>query len=129
MMESNDSPAGAREAARNLLASGFQPTAILCANDFMALGVLRAVREQGLSVPEDVSVTGFDNIELAGYSNPALTTVNVPRRRIGELCLEALLRSDEAHRANDTIVIDPELVVRESTGAASQRRPGRKSTE
>jgi LacI family transcriptional regulator len=129
MLESNDSPAGAREAARNLLASGFQPTAILCANDFMALGVLRALREAGLSVPGDVSVTGFDNIDLAGYANPALTTVNVPRRRIGELCLEALLRSDQVPMANDTIIIDPELVVRESTGAAFQPRPGRKSTE
>jgi DNA-binding LacI/PurR family transcriptional regulator len=114
-VEASDSPASGREAARKLIASGFQPTAILCANDFTALGVLKELREHGLHVPEDVSVTGFDNIQLAEYANPSLTTVNVPRAHIGQLCVDALLRDNGAPGTD--IVIDPELVVRESTGA------------
>ena len=126
--EAPDSPGGARDAARDLLTSGFAPTAIVCANDFMALGVLRALREAGLSVPGDASVTGFDNIEIAAYANPSLTTVDIPRRQIGELCLQALLREGGGVTPGGTIVIDPELFVRESTGAPPQSRPGRNTT-
>src|SRR5258708_31483522 len=78
---------GGRQAARQLLSSGFQPTAILCVNDFMAVWVLRHLRDQGIRVPEDVSVTGFDNISLAEFCSPALTTVHIPRERIGQTIL------------------------------------------
>ena len=78
-----DGPEGGRKAARQLLASGFTPTAIICVNDFMAIGVLRELRDQGLRVPQDVSVTGFDNIKLSEFCFPALTTVHIPRERIG----------------------------------------------
>lgn len=112
-----DGPVGGRQAARRLLASNFAPTAILCVNDFMAIGVLRELRDQGLSVPGDVSVTGFDNIRLAEFTNPALTTAHVPRERIGVLIFEALV--PEPGRSADLsrdVLIDPVLVVRESTG-------------
>ena len=112
-VESSDGPAGGRDAARRLLAGDFRPTAIVCTNDFMALGVLAELRSHGLAVPCDVSVTGFDNIRLAEYAFPALTTVDVPRAAIGQLCFEALL--EETGRS---IVIEPELVVRDSTGIA-----------
>ena len=112
---SEDSPAGGRTAAHELLSSGFRPTAVLCVNDFMAIGVLRELREEGLRVPEDVSVAGFDNIQLAEYLNPSLTTVNIPRRRIGEAIFEALAPQERQQRPPARILIDPELVVREST--------------
>ena len=85
----------------------------------MAIGVLRELRDQGLRVPEDVSVTGFDNIQLSEYLYPALTTVNVPRRRIGEMIFETLVPpKDRPQQAQNQILIEPELVVRESTAPA-----------
>ena len=114
-----DSPDGGREAARLLLGSGSQPTAILCVNDFMAIGVLRALREAHLRVPEDVSVVGFDNIGLAAFTQPALTTVHVPRTRIAHLIYHALTSQSEGNSAGSRdIVIDPDLLVRDSTAPA-----------
>jgi LacI family transcriptional regulator len=112
---------GGRQAARELLDSGFHPTAIICVNDFMAVGVLRELRERGLRVPEDISVTGFDNIKLSEFCYPALTTVHIPRERIGHLVFESLAPQDE-QRANPgrEVLIDAEFVVRESTGPARQ---------
>jgi len=111
-----DSPAGGRHAAHQLLESGFSPTAIICVNDFMALGVMRELRDQELAVPGDVSVTGFDNIQLSEFVCPALTTANIPRRRIGQMAFEALVPREGHPSAPHEILIDPELVVRESTG-------------
>ncbi|MBI1353051.1 MAG: LacI family DNA-binding transcriptional regulator [Acidobacteria bacterium] len=112
---SNDSLAGGRQAMQQLLASGFDPTAVMCANDFMAVGVLRELREAGLRTPEDVSVTGFDNIELSEYLYPALTTVNIPRQRIGQLIFHALVPGESGQPSRRPIVIEPELVLRDST--------------
>jgi len=112
---------GGRQAARELLSSGFQPTAILCVNDFMAVGALRHLRDQGIRVPEDVSVTGFDNIKLAEFCSPALTTVHIPRERIGQTIFGNLVPDQASDRlSGQEILIDPELVVRESTGVARQ---------
>jgi DNA-binding LacI/PurR family transcriptional regulator len=113
---------GGRQAVRELLASGPRPTAIICVNDFMAVGVLRELREQGLRVPDDVSVTGFDNIRLAEFSSPPLTTVHIPREQIGHVMFENLVADPQKHgAAGRELVIDPEFVVRESTGVAPQR--------
>ena len=114
-----DSLEGGRQAAREILLSGFQPSAIICVNDFMALGVLRALREQGLRVPQDVSVTGFDNIKLSEYCSPALTTLHIPRETIGKLVAESLAPDLAKSKAvGREIVIDPEFVLRDSTGPA-----------
>ena len=115
----SDGLEGGREAARALLKSGLKATAILCVNDFMAVGVLRELREQGLEVPGDISVTGFDNIKLAEFCSPALTTVHIPRDQIGHIIFESLVsESKNTHGSPQETVIDPELVVRESTGIA-----------
>ncbi len=112
---------GGRQATRELLRTGPPPTAIICVNDFMAVGVLRELREQGLRVPKDVSVTGFDNITLSEYCTPALTTLHIPRDRIGHICFEALVPDLAVNRPNGReVVIDPELVLRESTGPAPE---------
>jgi DNA-binding LacI/PurR family transcriptional regulator len=112
-----DSPLGGRQAIRRVLESGFAPTAVLCVNDYMAIGVLRELRDQGLAVPGDVSVTGFDNIHLAEFTSPSLTTAHIPRERIGGLIFDTLVpepgRSTEPAQE---IFIDPVLIVRESSG-------------
>lgn len=115
---SSDSPRGGRQAVNEILESGFKPTAVLCVNDFMAVGVLRELHDAKLRVPKDVSVTGFDNIELAEYLNPALTTVNIPRKQIGRMIFEALTPSPDGAVQGPEILIEPELVVRESTARA-----------
>jgi DNA-binding LacI/PurR family transcriptional regulator len=108
---------GGRQAARALLADGFRPTAIACVNDVMAVGVLRELRDQRLRVPQDVSVTGFDNVTLSEFCFPRLTTVHIPRERIGHLVFEVLGPGQANGKpAGREIVLDPELVVRESTG-------------
>src|ERR1019366_8920890 len=113
---------GGRLAVRALLASGEQPTAIVCVNDIMAVGALRELRERGIGVPRDVSVTGFDNVKLSEFCYPALTTVHIPRDTIGHLICESLLaKSDKATVADHEMVIDPEFVLRDSTGPV----PGR----
>ena len=90
-----DSPTGGQRATQRLFASGSRPTAIVCVNDFMALGVLKALREMGLRIPGDVSVVGCDNISLSAFACPALTTINLPRERIGHLVSEALMPEGE----------------------------------
>ncbi len=112
---------GGRQAARELLESGFRPTAILCVNDFMAVGVMRELREEGLQIPRDVSVTGFDNIKLAEFCSPPLTTVHIPREQIGHIIFDNVFGDGRAeHDTGREIVIDPELVVRDSTGIAAK---------
>jgi len=114
-----DGPVGGQQATRQLLASGFKPTAIICVNDFMALGVVRELREHGLEAPRDVSVTGYDNISLSEYAFPPLTTVNIPREMIGHLAFSALVpEHEDAQVRGREFLIDPELVIRESTGPA-----------
>ncbi len=114
-----DGPGGGRQGVNRLLESGFNPTAVLCINDYMAIGALRELRDRGLRVPHDVSVTGFDNIALAEFIYPSLTTVNIPRKRIGRLIYDALAPEGDSGLAPDEeILIEPELVVRESTSAA-----------
>ncbi|HYO83291.1 MAG TPA: LacI family DNA-binding transcriptional regulator [Bryobacteraceae bacterium] len=121
-----DSLEGGRTAARDLLNSGFKPTAIMCVNDLMALGVVRELRERGLRVPDDVSVTGFDNISLAEFCSPSLTTIQIPRDQIGRLAFESLLASHEDQPIEGReLLIDPEFVVRDSTARA--RTAGRVS--
>jgi LacI family transcriptional regulator len=113
----SDTLEGGRRAARALLVASPRLTAIVCVNDLMAVGALRELRERGLRVPEDVSVTGFDNVTLAQFCHPALTTVHIPRDQIGRTICKCLM-----NRENDLLehefVIDPELVLRDSTGQA-----------
>lgn len=119
---SSDSLEGGREATREILASGFDPTAIISVNDFMALGALYELRQAGLRVPEDVSVTGFDNIRLSEICFPPLTTLHIDRERIGTLMFQTLTEAPSSPEAcRRKIMLDPEFVLRESTGPARGR--------
>jgi LacI family transcriptional regulator, galactose operon repressor len=115
-----DTLEGGRQAARDLLGSGYEPTALISVNDVMAMGALRELRERGLRVPQDISVTGFDNVKLSEFCFPALTTVHIPRDRIGHIISERLAPTAERPdgAGDHEIVIDPEFVLRDSTGPA-----------
>lgn len=116
-----DNLEGGRQATRALLSTGFAPTAIICVNDVTAVGALRELRERGLRVPQDVSVTGFDNVKLSEFCCPALTTVHIPRERIGHIICDHLIPgSGLSTAANGEVVIDPEFVLRDSTGPVAQ---------
>jgi DNA-binding LacI/PurR family transcriptional regulator len=80
---------------------------------------MRELREEGLQIPRDVSVTGFDNIKLAEFCSPPLTTAHIPREQIGHIIFDSVLGNGRDEReVGREIVIDPELVVRDSTGIA-----------
>jgi len=90
-----DSLEGGRRAARVLLSANPGLTAIVCVNDLMAVGVMREIRDRGLRVPDDISVTGFDNVKLAQFCYPALTSVHIPRDQIGQIICDSLLAGDK----------------------------------
>ena len=101
-------------ATRRLLGVTPRPTAILCGNDVIAAGALTAVRSLGLAVPADVSVIGFDDIDLALVVDPPLTTVHVPHRRMGRAAASVLLRLRAQERHVGNVVFDTTLVERGS---------------
>lgn len=106
---------------QRLLASGTPFSALFAFNDISAIGAIRALREAGLQVPQDVSVIGFDDIQSAAFQNPSLTTVRQPLRSMGLLAAETLLgqlSGNAAKVGSKVIQIDPELIVRESTARA-----------
>lgn len=91
-------------------------TAINCGNDILALGALAAARERGLSIPKDLSITGFDNMEIIPFLKPSLTTVNSPSKRMGEQAAEFMLRQLESDELSiERIELDADLIVRETT--------------
>lgn len=95
-------------------------TAVFCFNDIAAIGAIRALKDAGLSVPGDVSVVGFDDIQSAAYATPSLTTVRQPLREMGKRGAQVLLEriADREKAFPAEVVMEPALVVRESTGAA-----------
>lgn len=90
------------------------PTAIFTANDLMALGAIEAIREKGYDVPTHFSIVGFDDIELASYLSPPLTTIRQPMVEMGNLAVIKLLERIEKKISSDNILIKPELVKRKS---------------
>lgn len=105
------------EAAANALLETYPTaTAVACANDMLAIGLIRRLVQQGVRVPAQVAVTGFDDIEMASFTQPALTTVNVDRVAFGRLAVELLLgRVNSPARPPVRCTLGVRLVVREST--------------
>lgn len=102
------------------LAPQNRPTAVITYNDIMALGALNAVRAQHLRVPEDISIIGFDDIEMAAHANPPLTTVAQPKYQMGKLAMKILRQMIQGNLAlgDGYTLLESPLVVRESTGLA-----------
>jgi len=107
---------GGISAIRSLLAHPNFPTAILCGNDLIGLGAISALEEVGISVPEDVSVVGYDDILFARLARPPLTTVTVPRERLGKLAYEALEKMQRSKQKSSHYLVETQLVVRKSAG-------------
>ncbi|MCD6291124.1 MAG: LacI family DNA-binding transcriptional regulator [Anaerolineae bacterium] len=107
------------QAASHLLDCSPRPTAILVVNDLLAIGALRAVADRGLRVPEDISIAGFDDIEVAAYLTPPLTTVRVDSETLGRESVRLVLaRMRDPERPLQHIRVSAQLIVRASTGSA-----------
>ncbi len=108
-------------AMQTLLKRKPRPTAVFVCNDLMAFGALTAAREAGISVPEQLSIVGFDDIDLAAFSAPPLTTVAQPKLQIGTLAAELLLERVETNRSEGRrVILDPQLKIR---GSAAPYQP------
>ncbi|MEJ2305138.1 MAG: substrate-binding domain-containing protein, partial [Anaerolineales bacterium] len=95
------------------------PTAIVAGNDLMAFGAMSAAQDRGLEVGKDIAITGFDDIPMAAYSHPSLTTLHQPIYQIGEKVCEMLILlilGEELEQ--EQIILEPRLIIRQSTGAA-----------
>lgn len=110
--------AGGRIGLRALVALSPRPTAVICGNDLLALGALIECKALGLRVPEDISIVGFDNQELAAHFSPGLTTINVRADDLGRLAASTILRMLAGQTVESPVELPIELVIRGSTGPA-----------
>ncbi len=117
VIEGNHKVNGGYEAMTNMLSLPEPPTAVLASNDLTAIGALRAISCCGLRVPDDISLVGFDDIELSACTQPPLTTIRLSRAELGQKAFHALARNLEG-QSRDGVEIQVEtcLVVRQSTG-------------
>jgi len=122
---------GGISAAHKILKRATLPTGLICSNDLMAIGALKILHSAGYEVPGDISLIGLDDIHLAQFTSPPLTTIRLPRTKLAEACFEALfqkLRPNERPTRSESVSTD--LIVRETTdfpphalqSKASQRR-------
>jgi len=120
--EGNHKVDGGLSAITRLLQRQNPPTAVLASNDLTAIGALRGIRQAGLSIPEDVSVVGFDDIDMAQFTEPPLTTVRLLRSELASLACNALLQSIRGNTKGAEFGIGTHLIIRESTGKAKAKR-------
>jgi LacI family transcriptional regulator len=122
MEEGNHQVGGGHEAMARLLNRATRPTAVLASNDMTAIGALGAIHERGLRVPEDISIVGFDDIQISAFTQPALTTVRLSRDEIARVAFRSLysIRQDGGKGAEYALELT--LVVRSSTGPVAGAR-------
>jgi LacI family transcriptional regulator len=122
MREGTHTAEGGEKAMKELLKLSRLPTAVVCSNDWTAIGALHAIHAAALRVPEDISLVGFDDIPLSSYITPSLTTVRMSARDVGSTAFQALFSLiGEAHVEGDVYQIQTKLVVRESTAKPRKR--------
>ncbi len=110
---------GGRAAMERLLGQEVRPTAVLASNDLTAIGAIGAIHQHGLSVPEDISVVGYDDIEISAFTHPPLTTVRLSRAQIADRAFHALYTATRGESLQGAeYVIKPELIVRGTTAPA-----------
>ena len=122
MEEGNHKIDGGLSAITRLLQRQNPPTAVLASNDLTAIGTLRGIRQVGLRVPEDVSVIGFDDIDMAQYTEPPLTTIRLLRSELASLACNALFQSISGNVRGAEFTMGTHLILRESTGKAKTTR-------
>ncbi len=115
-IETHYSISNGANALKTLLESNPKPTAVLCGNDVLAAGALSQARSQGLDVPGDISITGFDDIEIAEIVTPPLTTVHVPHRDMGKGAARLLIAMRNGEEAGPSVELDAIVVERDSLG-------------
>jgi DNA-binding LacI/PurR family transcriptional regulator len=119
---------GGQEAVAAMLQERSLPTAVMAANDLMAMGAMRELRKAGFRVPDDISVVGFDDILFSALTDPPLTTLALPREEIGRAAVEALLNTlQTSDQMGREYKITPKLIVRESTGVVAAPRTRKRS--
>jgi len=118
-------PEAAEHAMNELLALPEPPSAVFCYNDMSALGAMRGIRNRGLRIPADISVCGFDDLFLAAYLDPPLTTVRQPMRRMGELAVEHLVKLITGEEVQVRVRVKAELIIRQSTGPVPDKNARR----
>lgn len=118
IIEGENTVASGERAVQRLLTERPMPTAILCSNDLTAMGAMRALLRSGIQIPDEVSVVGADDIPFAAHAHPPLTTVQIPRERLGELAFDILFRMLHEKEPGSESVLETALVLRESTGVA-----------
>jgi LacI family transcriptional regulator len=113
--------AAGRDAGARLLGLGARPTAVFCANDLLALGVLQELTRRRLRIPEDIAIVGYDDIEFAAAAAVPLSSVRQPREELGRTAATLLLQEvEDPHHQHRHVVFDPELIVRESSVATRE---------
>ncbi len=126
VVEGNHKIDGGETAMTKLLSLPKPPTAVLTSNDLTAIGALRAISRVGQRVPDDISVVGFDDIELSQFTQPPLTTIRLSRDELGRKACNALYEAVEGtRRKGQEIKVDTRLVLRESTAPVKVSSPGR----
>ena len=103
----------------NIFKKGKNPTAVFAFNDMSALGVMRAIRDQGLKIPGDIAIVGFDDIPIAAHFDPPLTTVRQPQEEMGKKGAEPLMKAIKEGKKGidkENIVLKAKLIVRKSSG-------------
>lgn len=115
VVHGNGKPEGGMRAMASLLDLAERPTAVFCYDDMTALGALRQLHASRIQVPREISIIGFDDIPIAEYTEPPLTTVRQPMRDMGRLAMQALLRLLDGSESEPHITVPGELVVRGTT--------------
>jgi LacI family transcriptional regulator len=128
VVEGDFTEASGHAAAQQFLAAAVRPDAVFAANDMMALGCLFALQQAGVDVPGEIAVAGFDDIPLARYAHPSLTTMRVDIAGLGAQAMQTLLarlKSEPSTHVRSAAQLDAQLIVRDSTrnGPAAARRP------
>lgn len=99
--------------AANKILDHYRPNAIVCASDLMAIGAIRAIRERGIAIPQEIAVVGYDNIQISEFARPPLTTVQQNTMLAGKILVTNLLKLINNEEVED-VLMQPELIVRES---------------
>lgn len=110
-------------AAMSLLQRTCNFTALMAFNDGSAIGAIRAIQDVGLTVPGDISVMGVDDIQLAEFISPRLTTIRQPLKEMGAIAASRLLKRIHGDEVPQETVLQPELVIRQSTAAVNPAKP------
>jgi LacI family transcriptional regulator, repressor for deo operon, udp, cdd, tsx, nupC, and nupG len=118
----DSNPEGGMHAMDQLLGRSDRPTAVFCYNDMTAIGVLTSIARHNLRVPDDISVVGFDDIVVAAYTQPALTTVRQPKRLMGQIATETLLNLLAGSKTEGSRRLQGELIVRDSTAPPPRQK-------